>query len=236
MPGPGSASEVRGSWPADKEVKPMLPSPAQGILRSPWGEHRSSWHHALVMYSRTWPPRVCFVCAFFFFRKILSFCLNEIQANLKGEMCYFFFFSQSHRCDSQVPHTVIFTVRASVLKWGWKALSRERGKEGTPRKQKKEGEEEEQWKIFFLLLNSDTGKLCVHGCPFSLAEAWRQTEMLCQLQRKSMKMLFGSPFAILHGWYPSLSSTDSFTFVLSGGDWHIAAVKNRNGNHLYFLP
>lgn len=67
-------------------------------------------------------------------------------------MCYFFFFSQSHRCDSQVPHTVIFTVRASVLKWGWKALSRERGKEGTPRKQKKEGEEEEQWKIFFFFI------------------------------------------------------------------------------------
>lgn len=155
----------------------------------------------------------------------------------KVKCAIFFFFSQSHRCDSQVPHTVIFTVCASVLKWGWKALSREKeGRKGHQESRKKRERKRNNGRFFFFLLNSDTGKLCVHGCPFSLAEAWRQTEMLCQLQRKSMKMLFGSPFAILHGWYPSLSSTDSFTFVLSGGGWHIAAVKNRNGNHLYFLP
>lgn len=95
-------------------------------------------------------------------------------------MQFFFFFSQSHRCDSQVPHTVIFTVCASVLKWGWKALSREKeGRRGhqesrKERERKRNNEEERAfiWKVFFFfLLNSDTGKLCVHGCPFSLAEA-----------------------------------------------------------------
>lgn len=141
----------------------MLPSPAQGILGSPWGEHRSSWHHALVMYSRPWPPRVCFVCAlfFFFFRKILSFCLNEIQANLKGEMCYFFFFSQSHRCDSQVSHTVIFTVRASVLKWGWKALSREKeGRRGHQGSRKKRERKRNNGRFFFFIKFRHREALC----------------------------------------------------------------------------
>ena len=55
------------------------------------------------------------------------------------------------------------------------------------------------------------------GSPFSPSEARRQTKMLCQLQKKSMKILFRVLFTIQCGWYPSLSSTDSFTFSLSGG-------------------
>lgn len=75
-------------------------------------------------------------------------------------MCNFFFFSQSHRCDSQLPHTVIFTVCASVLKWGWKALSREkegrRGhQESRKKRERKRNNEEERafiWKVFFFFI------------------------------------------------------------------------------------
>lgn len=144
----------------------------------------------------------CFGLGFFFLEKYWAFVPVRFKPTWKVKCAIFFLFLKSSMWQpvkTGFPHIVISTVYASILKWGWRAWGE--GRRETQRKQKEEGEKEEQWgrkgvhlEDFFLLLNSDTRKLCVHGCPFSLAEAWRQTEMLCQLQRKSMKMLFGSPF------------------------------------------
>lgn len=146
---------------------------------------------------------VLFWFGFFFSRKILSFCPSEIQANLKGEMCYFLSFPEVINVtaseDRFSTYCNIYRV-CFYFEVGMEGMGG--GKKGDTKEAERRGRERGTMGekgcsfggFFFFLLNSDTRKLCVHGCPFSLAEARRQTEILCQLQRKSMKMLFGSPF------------------------------------------
>lgn len=70
--------------------------------------------------------------------------------------------------------------------------SRKKEREKTQRKRNDGGEEAHSRDFFFIKFQP---KEAVYtGSPFSPSEARRQTKMLCQLQKKSMKILFRSPF------------------------------------------
>ena len=61
-------------------------------------------------------------------------------------------------------------------------------------KERNDGRKVAHSREFFFFIKFQPKEAVYTGSPFSPSETRRQTKMLCQLQKKSMKILFRSPF------------------------------------------
>ena len=138
----------------------------------------------------------------------------------KDGMCHYFFFfllrsSMPHRAKTGPRYCGIYSLNTHLHKrkcrvGGGERQTRAGGEMGRRNERRKKNRKKQREKtqreremmegrkliqgIFFFFIKFQPKEAVYTGSPFSPSEARRQTKMLCQLQKKSMKILFGSPF------------------------------------------